>query len=60
MRNVKTKDYLGKARLIAASDEQDAFTGFSGAENKKVSQRALEAAVDWMLSPFIAGKQVNE
>lgn len=36
VRNVKTKDYLGKARLVAASDQRDAFTGFTGAEIKKV------------------------
>jgi hypothetical protein len=36
VRNVKTKDYLGKARLVAATDVQNAFTGFSGAEVKKV------------------------
>ena len=37
VRNVATKDYLGKARLVAASDAQNAFTGFTGAEVKKVS-----------------------
>jgi len=36
VRNVKTKDYLGKARLVAASDVQNAFTGFAGVEVKKV------------------------
>lgn len=36
VRNVKTKDYLGKARLVAASDAQNAFTGFAGTEVKKV------------------------
>ncbi|KAI5778926.1 hypothetical protein EDC01DRAFT_634408 [Geopyxis carbonaria] len=35
VRNVKTKDYLGKARLVAASDSQNAFTGFTGAEIKR-------------------------
>lgn len=36
VRNVKAKDYLGKARLVAASDAQNAFTGFAGTEVKKV------------------------
>lgn len=34
VRNLKTKDYLGKARLVAASDRSNAFTGFAGAEKK--------------------------
>jgi hypothetical protein len=38
VRNLQVKDYLGKARLVAASDRQNAFTGFAGAElNKGVS-----------------------
>lgn len=37
MRNLKTKDYLGKARLVAASDRANAFTGFAGSEIKNVS-----------------------
>ena len=36
VRNVKQKDYLGKARLVAATDRTNAFTGFAGAEVKKV------------------------
>ncbi|KAH7400949.1 hypothetical protein DE146DRAFT_755387 [Phaeosphaeria sp. MPI-PUGE-AT-0046c] len=35
VKNLKTKDYLGKARLVAASDRANAFTGFAGSENKK-------------------------
>ncbi|KAI6784747.1 Neutrophil cytosol factor-like protein [Emericellopsis cladophorae] len=34
VRNLKTKDYLGKARLVAASDRTNAFTGFAGSEIK--------------------------
>lgn len=34
VRNLKTKDYLGKARLVAASDRSNAFTGFAGSEMK--------------------------
>lgn len=36
VRNLKTKDYLGKARLVAASDRSNAFTGFAGSEMKNV------------------------
>lgn len=35
VRNLKTKDYLGKARLVAATDRANAFTGFAGAELRK-------------------------
>jgi hypothetical protein len=38
VRNLKTKDYLGKARLVAASDRANAFTGFAGSEIKNVSK----------------------
>lgn len=37
VKNLKTKDYLGKARLVAASDRANAFTGFAGAEMKKIA-----------------------
>lgn len=37
VKNLKTKDYLGKARLVAASDRANAFTGFAGSERKNVS-----------------------
>ncbi|KAL9625777.1 MAG: hypothetical protein Q9160_000097 [Pyrenula sp. 1 TL-2023] len=36
VKNLKTKDYLGKARLVAASDRTNAFTGFAGSENKRM------------------------
>ena len=36
VKNLKTKDYLGKARLVAASDAANAFTGFAGSEIKNV------------------------
>ena len=36
VKNLKTKDYLGKARLIAAADKSNVFTGFAGAEAKKI------------------------
>lgn len=38
VKNLKTKDYLGKARLVAASDRANAFTGFTGSEIKNVSE----------------------
>ncbi|KAI2630526.1 tetratricopeptide [Xylaria nigripes] len=38
VRNLKTKDYLGKARLVAASDRSNALTGFSGAEIKNAGR----------------------
>jgi hypothetical protein len=34
VKNLKTKNYLGQARLVAASDRSNAFTGFTGAELK--------------------------
>lgn len=37
VRNLKTKDYLGKARLVAASDRSNAFTGFAGSEIKNAT-----------------------
>ncbi|PGH27368.1 hypothetical protein AJ80_00846 [Polytolypa hystricis UAMH7299] len=40
VKNLKTKEYLGKAKLVAASDRNNAFTGFQGAELK----RAVAAA----------------
>ncbi|KAG6007177.1 hypothetical protein E4U21_006280 [Claviceps maximensis] len=38
VRNLKTKDYLGKATLVATSDRSDAFTGFSGPEIMKAGR----------------------
>ncbi|KAL8742457.1 MAG: hypothetical protein Q9190_005066, partial [Brigantiaea leucoxantha] len=37
VKNLKTKDYLGKARLIAAADIGNTFTGFAGSEAKAKS-----------------------
>lgn len=42
VRNLKTKDYLGKARLVAASDRSNAFTGFAGSEIKSASTAAVK------------------
>ncbi|KAL2258636.1 hypothetical protein VTK26DRAFT_7995 [Humicola hyalothermophila] len=41
VRNLGQKDYLGKARLVAASDPSNAFTGFAGTELNKGSQPAV-------------------
>ena len=41
MKNLKTKDYLGRARLIAASDRGNTFTGFAGSEIKKNSGQEI-------------------
>lgn len=50
VKNLKTKDYLGKARLVAASDRSNAFTGFAGAEMKKGSQVAKDDRPEEKLS----------
>lgn len=51
VKNLKTKDYLGKARLIAASERSNAFTGFAGSENKKgILQTAKDDRPDEKLS----------
>jgi hypothetical protein len=42
VKNLKTKDYLGKARLVAASDRSNAFTGFTGSEIKKLANTATD------------------
>jgi hypothetical protein len=42
VKNLKTKDYLGKARLVAATSRSNAFTGFSGAELKKVCPKGSD------------------
>ncbi|KAM5451523.1 hypothetical protein MaudCBS49596_003795 [Microsporum audouinii] len=34
VKNLKTKEYLGKARLVAASDRANTFTGFQAHETK--------------------------
>lgn len=42
VRNLKTKDYLGKARLVAASDRANAFTGFAGSEIKNAGRADIK------------------
>ncbi|RMZ84972.1 hypothetical protein DV738_g416, partial [Chaetothyriales sp. CBS 135597] len=41
VKNLKTKDYLGKARLIATSNQQNTSTGFAGAERKQALAQEL-------------------
>ncbi|KAJ4305199.1 hypothetical protein N0V90_000730 [Kalmusia sp. IMI 367209] len=50
VKNLKTKDYLGKARLVAASDRQNAFTGFAGSEIKKMANSAKDDRPEEKLS----------
>ncbi|KAF1959642.1 hypothetical protein CC80DRAFT_306886 [Byssothecium circinans] len=50
VKNLKTKDYLGKARLVAASDRQNAFTGFAGSEIKKMASSARDDRPEEKLS----------
>jgi hypothetical protein len=50
VKNLKTKDYLGKARLVAASDRANAFTGFAGSEAKKGLQVAKDDRPEEKLS----------
>jgi len=45
VKNLKTKDYLGKARLIATSNDANRGVGFIGAERKEAAA-ALTAAKD--------------
>lgn len=41
VKNLKAKDYLGKARLVAATDRSNTFTGFQGIELKNRSTGAM-------------------
>lgn len=45
MKNLKTKDYLGKARLVAASDSSNAFTDFTGVKMKNVGTLYLKSFI---------------
>lgn len=48
---MQQKDYLGKARLVAASDRNNAFTGFAGTElNKGVSSFQTSRSRSWAQS----------
>ncbi|KAF8706681.1 PB1 domain, partial [Rhizoctonia solani] len=45
LKNVKAKDYLGKAQLIAASDANDAFTTFTGVTRLQKGQTPSGAPI---------------
>lgn len=46
LKNAKTKDYLGKAKLVAASDSSDAFTTFTGVTRLKMGQTPSGAPLE--------------
>ncbi|KAG8977814.1 hypothetical protein FRB90_008657 [Tulasnella sp. 427] len=50
VKNLKIKNYMGNAKLIAASEEKDAFTGFAGIKRKEqadeLSSRPLRKQSD--------------
>lgn len=50
LKNVATKDYLGKAKLIAAADSRDAYTTFSGSTRLQQGMTPSGAPVDRPLS----------
>ncbi|BFZ60386.1 hypothetical protein YB2330_001422 [Saitoella coloradoensis] len=39
VKNAGTKDYIGKAKLVATTDAKDAYTGFSGAEMMRTPEK---------------------
>ncbi|GAA5861304.1 hypothetical protein JCM1840_005325 [Sporobolomyces johnsonii] len=43
IKNLETKDYLGKAKIVAATDPRDLFVGFSGTHKQPQS----EPSADW-------------
>ncbi|KAG1728355.1 hypothetical protein EDD22DRAFT_930256 [Suillus occidentalis] len=43
LKNSKSKDYLGKARLVAAADATDAFTEFTGVKKLKEEREKAKA-----------------
>ncbi|CAG8543608.1 4044_t:CDS:2, partial [Acaulospora colombiana] len=53
LKNVKSKDYLGKAKLVAAVDPDDAFTGFSAQMNTTtpISKARTDGTVDSIPRP---------
>lgn len=58
VRNLKTKDYLGKARLVAATDRTNAFVGFTGMEikNVRVTPHPSHGLSTWSLTLRQAGR----
>lgn len=58
VKNLKAKDYLGKAKLVAATDRNQVFTGFAGAEIKKMGSTAKDDRPEENLS-FAANNLVR-
>ncbi|KAF2398349.1 hypothetical protein EJ06DRAFT_538894 [Trichodelitschia bisporula] len=58
VKNLKQKNYLGKARLVAATDRDNAFTGFTGAEMQKKTEAAKDDRPEEKLS-FAASNLVR-
>jgi hypothetical protein len=52
VKNLRAKDYLGKAKLVAAVDKNNAYTGFTGAEIKRMN--SVSAAKDDRLEANIS------
>ncbi|KAF8317716.1 hypothetical protein DL93DRAFT_2055303, partial [Clavulina sp. PMI_390] len=46
LRNAKTKDYMGKAKLISAADARDEFTAFTGVTRLRQDQLPSGAPLD--------------
>ena len=46
VKNLKAKDYLGKARLVAASDRNNTGVGFQGSDRKQALAQELAAKDD--------------
>ncbi|KAL6305002.1 hypothetical protein BKA93DRAFT_817214 [Sparassis latifolia] len=46
LKNAKAKDYLGKAKLVATSDESDAYTEFTGVARLRQGISPTGAAID--------------
>ncbi|MCJ1306664.1 hypothetical protein MMC25_000307 [Agyrium rufum] len=42
VKNLKTKDYLGRARLVAAADRGNVTIGFAGADQKRAAKQNLD------------------
>lgn len=38
VKNIKARNYLGKAKLVAATEERDAFTGFTGSTRQALDR----------------------
>lgn len=57
VRNLKTKDYLGRARLVAASDRSNALSGFAGFEIKSVCSTCIFWRLFLELTPVVGGKE---